>query len=185
MDVVYLALTVFLTLNPAPMTFDPAPVQVGPTQAHRATRAVKADARDRADRERRRWRAERRRIERERAEAERRAREVARAAARTASAPARSYATGVEQWRGLCERYFPGHVDEALYVMSGESGGNPRASNGICRGLFAIHECHASAFRRVTGLPYFDGVYDPEANARFAAYLSGGGTNWSAWSVRP
>lgn len=39
-------LAVLAALNPAPMTFDQAPVQVGPTQAHRATRAVKADARE-------------------------------------------------------------------------------------------------------------------------------------------
>jgi len=185
MNVVYLALTVFLTLNPAPMTFDPAPVQVGPSHAHRLALETKDAARVRAAQGVREWRAERRRIARERAEAERRAREVARAAARTASAPARSYATGVEQWRGLCERYFSGHVDEALYVIRGESGGNPRASNGTCRGLFQIHECHAASFARVTGRPYYDGVYDPTANVRFAAYLSGCGTNWSAWSVRP
>jgi soluble lytic murein transglycosylase-like protein len=181
-------IAVLAVLNPAPMTFDPAPVQAGPSQAHRAARAVKTDARDRADRERRRWRAEQRRIRAERrAEREREARRTAaaRAAAQAAPSPSRSYSSGTEQWRGLCSAYFPGHVDEALYVMSGESGGNPRASNGICRGLFQIHECHASAFRRVTGLPYFDGVYDPTANVRFAAYLSGGGTNWSAWSVRP
>jgi len=37
----------------------------------------------------------------------------------------------------------------------------------------------------VTGLPYFNGVFDPEANARFAAYMSRGGRDWSSWSVRP
>ncbi|HRZ10045.1 MAG TPA: transglycosylase SLT domain-containing protein [Gemmatimonadales bacterium] len=185
MDAFTLMLTMATFLNPAPALFDPPPLQVAPSREHRRALAVKADARRRADAELREWRAERRRVARERREAERRARQVEAAAARAAAAPARTYSSGVEQWRGLFERYFPGHVEEALYVIRGESGGNPRASNGICRGLFQIHECHASAFRRVTGLPYFDGVYDPEANVRFAAYMSRGGADWSAWSVRP
>ena len=81
--------------------------------------------------------------------------------------------------------YFPGHVADAMYVLRGESGGDPRASNGTCRGLWQIHECHAAAFRRVTGLAYFWGVFNARANARMTAYMTDGGRNWSAWSVRP
>ncbi len=168
-------------LNPAPMVVDMPPRQ--PVPLH--VMAVKAAARERAADDVREWRAEQRRLARERAE--RRAREAAERAARKAAAQAAEthYGSGAEQWRGLVSAYFPGHVDEALVVIRGESGGDQRADNGTCRGLFQIHECHASKFEQVTGLPYFDGVYDPTANVRFAAYLSGGGTNWSAWSVRP
>ena len=95
------------------------------------------------------------------------------------------YGARTGRWYPLVHRHFPGHEREALYVIRGESGGNPGASNGICRGLFQLHVCHAAAFRRVTGKPYFNGVYDPAANIRFAAHMSNGGRNWSAWSVRP
>ena len=155
-----------------------APLRDGPARAlcgpERDVLCVKADARERARAERRRWQAERRRKAQKRAEAQERA---------AAAATVPSAATG--GWHTLAAAYFPGHEAEALYVIRGESGGNARASNGTCRGLFQIHQCHAAAFQRVTGLPYFDGVYDPEANFRFAAYLSGGGRDWSAWSVRP
>lgn len=72
--------------------------------------------------------------------------------------------------------------------MRGESGGNPRAGsmNGyMFNGLFQISTGHATRFRQVTGLPYFWGVFDAEANARYAAYMSRGGRDWSSWSVRP
>ena len=184
MDAATLLVVLMATLNPNPATFPPPPPQVAPSDAARVARHAKSEARERADRERRRWRAEQRRIAAARqAERERAAAEAARTSAPRSGGT--SYTRGVECWRSLCARYFPGHVDEALYVIRGESGGDPRASNGTCRGLFQIHECHAATFARVTGRPYYDGVYDPDANAHFAAYLSRGGTNWSAWSVRP
>ncbi len=95
------------------------------------------------------------------------------------------YGPRVGRWYPLVHTYFPSHEGDALYVMRGESGGDPRADNGICRGLWQLHECHAAAFRRVTGKPYFWGVYSPQANAAMAAYMTHGGRNWSAWSVRP
>ena len=165
-----------------------APAKDGPKLAlyepgHDA-RGVKTDARERARAERRRWKTEQRRKAQERRE--RRQLRVAQAAqAASPTSATASYSRGVERWRPLVAIYFSGHEDEALYVLRGESGGDPHASNGTCRGLFQLHECHAVAFKRVTGLSYFNGVYDPEANARFAAYLSSGGRNWSAWSVRP
>jgi len=104
---------------------------------------------------------------------------------RRTSKPAASVGSGVERWRSLVERYFGENTDAALRVMQGESRGNPRADNGWCRGLFQIHECHAAKFRQKTGLAYFDGVFDAEANIRFAAYMSRGGECWDAWSVKP
>ncbi len=180
MDVVYLALTVFLTLNPAPMTFDPAPVQVGPTQAYRATRAVKADARDRADRERRRWRAERRRIEREKA-ARKAAREAAREAAARAAQSTAVYGGGVERWRGLALEvgWSEAELPTLLRIIRAESGGNPRAFNASsrCSGLLQLHPCWWD------GRWSFD-PFDPRLNLAYGLKvkrLSG----WSAWSVRP
>lgn len=63
------------------------------------------------------------------------------------------------QWRDL------------LTCIRRESGGNRRASNGICRGLTQIHVCHAAEFLRVTGRRYFNGVYEALANLRFAHWL--------------
>ncbi len=72
-----------------------------------------------------------------------------------------------------------------MYVIAGESRGDPHADNGVCRGLFQLHECHAEAFRRVVGRSYFWAVFDARANIHFAAHMTGGGRDWSAWSVRP
>lgn len=98
----------------------------------------------------------------------------------------RSYNTaGVEQWRTLVSKYFaPANVNAALSVMRKESGGNPNSTNRSsgCAGLFQIHPCHITKFRQVTGT---SNMYDPEANIRFAAYMSQRGTNWSSWSVSP
>lgn len=109
------------------------------------------------------------------------------AAAPKASTKASTRSTsGVEQWRPLVVKYFgTATADAALRVMAGESSGNPRAVNGSCRGLFQIHECHAEKFAEVTKQPYSTGVFNPEANIRFAAYMSARGTNWSSWSVQP
>jgi len=97
----------------------------------------------------------------------------------------RLYGVRVGRWAPLVRDYFPRHVADAMFVLRGESGGNPRADNGTCRGLWQIHQCHAAAFRRITGKPYFWGVYSARANARMTAHMTRGGRNWSAWSVRP
>lgn len=89
------------------------------------------------------------------------------------------------RWAGIVNDYFAGHVGEALYVIRGESGGDPRADNGVCRGLYQVHACHAAAFKHITGKPYYWAVFNARANIRFAAYMSRGGRDWSAWSVRP
>ncbi len=95
------------------------------------------------------------------------------------------YGSRVGRWAPLVRDYFPGHVADAMYVLRGESGGDRWASTGVCRGLYQIHECHAGRFRDKTGLAYFWGVFVARANVRFAAYMSDGGRDWSAWSVRP
>jgi hypothetical protein len=66
--------------------------------------------------------------------------------------------------------------------ISGESGGDPTASNGICRGLMQIHVCHAVKFLQVTGRRYFNGVYDALANLRFGCWLWRQG-GWGVWQV--
>jgi soluble lytic murein transglycosylase-like protein len=91
---------------------------------------------------------------------------------------------GVEQWRTLTAKYFGANVNAALSVMRQESGGNPNATNSSsgCAGLFQIHPCHAAKFKAITGT---SDMHDPEANIRFAAYMSAKGTNWSSWTAQP
>lgn len=80
----------------------------------------------------------------------------------------------VEQWRPLVAKYFPANqVDNALRVMTGESGGRPDATNynrngSIDRGLFQINSCHGA-----------NSTYDPEANIRYASQL------WSSQGWHP
>ena len=92
---------------------------------------------------------------------------------------------GTKRWAALVRKWFKTDhgTSDALYVMSRESGGNPNSVNRIgCTGLFQIHPCHLTKFRQVTGT---SNMKDPEANIRFAAYMTQRGTNWSSWSVKP
>ena len=99
-------------------------------------------------------------------------------------AAGRAYGNGVGRWVRLARQVgWPwAQVPSLAYCISGESGGNPAASNGICRGLLQIHECHATAFRTVTGLPYFNGVYVPRANLRYGLRLWRA-EGWGPWVV--
>ena len=56
-------------------------------------------------------------------------------------------------------------------VIWNESSGRPWADNGVCRGLTQIHECWAPLFLKVTGHPYFWGIFNPEFHLRFALYI--------------
>ena len=56
-------------------------------------------------------------------------------------------------------------------LIYNESSGRERADNGICRGLTQIHQCWGDLFRKVTGQPYFWGIFDPELHLRFALYI--------------
>ncbi|MDO8885754.1 transglycosylase SLT domain-containing protein [Candidatus Oleimmundimicrobium sp.] len=94
---------------------------------------------------------------------------------------------GVEQWRPLVKKYFLAqHVDDALIVMSGESGGDPNAKNpnSSASGLFqhlARYWPNRSASAGWAGAS----IFDPEANIAVAAWLSKGGANWNHWQIKP
>jgi hypothetical protein len=70
-------------------------------------------------------------------------------------------------------------VDKALYVINGESGGNPtaRGDGGAAVGLFQIH--HNGS---IQGRPDASTLSDAEANIKYAAQQLGAANgNWSAW----
>jgi hypothetical protein len=104
-----------------------------------------------------------------------------------------SYSPGVEQWRGSVARwvaYYGGtadNVEQFLRVMTGESHGNPNATNGQHFGLMQIASIvHAAKIaEKAAEWGMAPNLYDPEFNIRFAAYMSAGGTNWGGWSVKP
>lgn len=88
-----------------------------------------------------------------------------------------AYSQSVEQWRSLLSKYFkPEDMDKALYVLQGESGGNPNAiSNSGGYGLFQLNdgglgEGYTTAQR-----------LDPETNVRVAAQAVYGGSGWAPW----
>jgi hypothetical protein len=95
--------------------------------------------------------------------------------------------SGVEQWRGLVEAYFPGdQVGIALCIMAAESGGNPSAENprSSAAGLFQFLKSTWDSMvpSDVTGGSYSSGqVFNAEANIRAAAWLSQN-VGWSQWS---
>ncbi len=76
----------------------------------------------------------------------------------------------------------------AVAVALAESGGNPRAYNGVGRdnsyGLWQINMIGSlgPARRKQFGLSSNDQLYDPATNAR-AAYAIKKGSGWSAWTT--
>ncbi|HEX3082408.1 MAG TPA: transglycosylase SLT domain-containing protein [Candidatus Saccharimonadia bacterium] len=88
-----------------------------------------------------------------------------------------AYSSSVEQWRSLVSRYFkPEDVDKALYVLQGESGGNPNAiSNSGGYGLFQLNDGGLGE-----GLNTSQRL-DPETNVRTAAQAVYGGSGWAPW----
>jgi len=94
------------------------------------------------------------------------------------------YGNGVGRWVRLARQVgWPwATIPDLTKCISGESGGDPTNSNGVCRSLLQIHECHASAFKAVTGLPYFNGVYVPRANLKFGLHLWRA-EGWGPWQV--
>lgn len=78
-------------------------------------------------------------------------------------------------WRDLITAHFGADTPTACRVMMCESGGDPYAVNDDPRyyaaGLFQIIKQWANRFQQITGLPYYDGRFDPNANVMFAAYL--------------
>ena len=81
--------------------------------------------------------------------------------------------------------WFPDMPDKAIAVADCESGLNPRAVNprGF-HGLFQIaEEFHRSAFLRVTGQAWAEGIYTPYYNAQYARHLLDRVGGWSPWPV--
>lgn len=73
----------------------------------------------------------------------------------------------------------------ACRVMLCESHGNPNALNGNekyqAAGLFQIIQQWADKYQSVTGVAYYDGRFDAEANVHFASWLQSQ-EGWSQWS---
>lgn len=91
-----------------------------------------------------------------------------------------TYSAAVERWRPLVEKYFPPElVDKALYVIQGESGGNPviRGDGGVAIGLFQIQDN-----RNFAGRPPAEQLEDPEFNIAYAAQQLGAASGkWTDW----
>lgn len=81
-----------------------------------------------------------------------------------------------------------GVVAQAHRVAQCESEKNPRALNGNpsyqAAGLFQIIKQWSTRYGQVTGVAYYDGRFDPYANARFARYLYNDGGGWKHWVCR-
>ncbi len=98
----------------------------------------------------------------------------------------------VERWRPLVATYFPSaRVDDALTVLSCESGGDPNAYNPYS-GASGLFQFLPSTWATVSPRAGFagDSVFDPEANIGSAAWLtdyyeSRGSHPWAAWNCRP
>lgn len=79
-------------------------------------------------------------------------------------------------------------VAQAHRVAQCESRKDPRALNGNPRyqaaGLFQVIKQWATRYGQVTGVPYYDGRFDPYANARFARYLYDDRNGWGHWVCR-
>lgn len=86
----------------------------------------------------------------------------------------------VEQYRPLVAKYFPSNeVDNALVIMTHESGGNPNAvSPTNDHGLMQIHAPLWTNFFGVTT----DQLKDPETNIKLASTIWQRG-GWRAWST--
>lgn len=91
-----------------------------------------------------------------------------------------TYSAAVERWRPLVQKYFPPElVDKALYVIQGESGGNPtiRGDNGVAIGLFQIQDN-----RNFEGRPDASWLENAENNIKYAAQQLGAAQGrWSDW----
>ena len=86
-------------------------------------------------------------------------------------------------WEGLVAEFFPDEVGTACRVLVCESQGNPNAvSPTDDHGLMQLNRpSWQRRFQEVTGVPFFDGVYDPVLNLRFAAWLRNA-AGWNQWA---
>jgi hypothetical protein len=97
----------------------------------------------------------------------------------------------VEQWRGLAEQHFPSNrVDEALHIMSCESGGDPDAYNPYS-GASGLFQFIPSTWASASASAGYSGAsaFEPEANTATAAWLAGeyerlGLYYWQPWNCK-
>lgn len=90
------------------------------------------------------------------------------------------YKAGIEQWRGLCSKYFPEQVNNCLAIMNAESGGNPNAiSSTQDYGLMQIHAPIWCGFFGVTS----EQLQEPETNVRLARVIYDRAGSWRPWST--
>lgn len=90
-----------------------------------------------------------------------------------------AYPANVERWRPIVAKYFrPEDVDKALYVINGESGGNPTIAGdgGHSIGLFQMNMAGGLG----TGSTASQ-LSDPEYNIKLAAQAVYGGSGWGPW----
>ena len=96
-------------------------------------------------------------------------------------------------WEDVVAAHFPAsEVGNACSVLLCESQGNPNAvSRTNDHGLLQLHAGSAgfpggwqAEFERVTGAPFFNGVYDPNLNVMFGAWLHAR-SGWSPWACAP
>lgn len=80
-------------------------------------------------------------------------------------------------------RWFPGQEAKASDVAWCESSHDPEAvsAGGGNHGLFQINRVHRADFVAVTGVSWEAGIYDPDLNARFAAWLHDR-EGWAPWA---
>lgn len=77
--------------------------------------------------------------------------------------------------------------DQAVRVARCESELRPSARNRSsgASGLFQVMPQWRTRYAQVTGLPYYDERFNPNANAAFAAWLVAETGGWSHWTCRP
>lgn len=82
-------------------------------------------------------------------------------------------------------KYFGDVFDSAWGVSGCESGHDPSAISpgGGNYGLFQINYTWSDEFPAVTGLPYYNGALNADANAKFARWLYDR-SGWGPWACR-
>lgn len=93
-------------------------------------------------------------------------------------ASVKKVADSVEQYRPLCQKYFPEQVNNCLLVMKAESGGNARAySRTHDAGLMQINVPTWSRFFGLTA----EQLFDPETNIKCARVIYNRSGSWRPW----